>query len=264
MSLFEGIFARAGLASDVEVVEDFPVRYDSDALRHQRWTRGDWQLLPWILGWGPAAETMTRQAAAISALSRWKMLDNLRRTLSAPATIVALLAGWTLPLPLALGWTAFVLLANLVPYLVSVISAFPRRHPQVTHASHFRALVGELRVALQLALLGLVFRAHQAWLMTDAIVRSLWRMAVSRRHLLEWVPAAQAAAATRFDFAAAYRWMFGAVVIALVSVAVAAFSGNGTLWLGLPFAILWVASPAIARRIECRHAAAQQRGIVND
>src|SRR5207249_3384973 len=82
--LFEGVFARAGLASDVEVVEEFPARYDVGALRHHRWARGDWQLLPWIVGRGPKSGDADRASGAIPAIGRWKMLDNLRRTLSAP------------------------------------------------------------------------------------------------------------------------------------------------------------------------------------
>ena len=84
--LFEGIFARAGLASDIEVVEEFPARYDVAALRQHRWARGDWQLLPWIFGRGPIAAARS-QRGAIPAIGRWKMLDNLRRTLSAPAAV---------------------------------------------------------------------------------------------------------------------------------------------------------------------------------
>ena len=83
--LFEGVFARAGLASDVEVVEEFPARYDVGARRHHRWARGDWQLLPWIFGRGPAQAGSPPGSSALPAIGRWKMLDNLRRTLSAPA-----------------------------------------------------------------------------------------------------------------------------------------------------------------------------------
>src|SRR4029079_12030155 len=82
--LFEGTFARAGLVSDIEVVEEFPSRYDVAAARQHRWTRGDWQLLPWILGFGDAA------GHVLPLIGRWKMLDNLRRSLSAPAAILAL------------------------------------------------------------------------------------------------------------------------------------------------------------------------------
>ena len=106
--LFEGIFARAGLASDVEVVEDFPARYDVAALRHHRWARGDWQLLPWILGRGPQRADR-RPRGGVPAIGRWKMLDNLRRSLSPPSVVVALIAGWALPLQDAAVWTGFIL-----------------------------------------------------------------------------------------------------------------------------------------------------------
>ena len=87
--LFEGIFARAGLASDVEVVEEFPARYDVAAARQHRWARGDWQLLPWIFGARSRRSDRGRvkvgdPRSAIPILGRWKMIDNLRRTLSAP------------------------------------------------------------------------------------------------------------------------------------------------------------------------------------
>ena len=111
--LFEGTFARSGLASDVELVEEFPSRYDVAAARQHRWARGDWQLLPWILG--PRARFQRRCGdsprdgrSSIPPLGRWKMIDNLRRTMSAPMTLLALIAGWTLPLAPAAMWTAFV------------------------------------------------------------------------------------------------------------------------------------------------------------
>ena len=101
--LFEGTFARAGLVSDIEVVEEFPSRYDVAAARNHRWARGDWQLLPWLLGRDDAAQ---RGDGFLPLIGQWKMLDNLRRTLSAPASILALLTGWLLPLHAALLWTA--------------------------------------------------------------------------------------------------------------------------------------------------------------
>ena len=90
--LFEGIFARAGLVSDIEVVEDYPSRYDVAAARQHRWARGDWQLLPWIFGSGPGANGAPGRAA-IPMIGRWKMLDNLRRTLLAPSAWLALVSG---------------------------------------------------------------------------------------------------------------------------------------------------------------------------
>ena len=94
--LLEGIFARAGLASDIEVVEEFPSRYDVAAARQHRWVRGDWQLLPWIFGVGRKARDGVRNTP-IPLIGRWKLLDNLRRSLSAPAALLAMLIAWLQP-----------------------------------------------------------------------------------------------------------------------------------------------------------------------
>ena len=96
--LFEGTFARAALASDIEVVEEFPSRYDVAAARQHRWARGDWQLLPWIFGRGDAS-IASRGTSALPLIGRWKMLDNLRRTLSAPASVTGLAGGMDPVLP---------------------------------------------------------------------------------------------------------------------------------------------------------------------
>ena len=117
------------------------------------------------------------------AVGRWKMLDNLRRTLSAPAAVLALLAGWTLPFHAALIWSLFVVLTIVLPTLIPVVAAIPPRRPGVTIASHLRALGGDFRLALTLSTLTVAFLADQAWLMADAIGRTLWRLGVTRRHL---------------------------------------------------------------------------------
>ena len=139
--LFEGVFARSGLVSDIEVVEEFPARYDVAAARQHRWARGDWQLLPWMLGL--VKGTGRRKSAGfVPAIGFWKMFDNLRRTLSAPAAIVALLAGWTLPLPAALAldglrrcWSSRCRrscrsLAALLPRHAGITDAQPYRCPR--------------------------------------------------------------------------------------------------------------------------------------
>jgi len=244
--LFEGVFARAGLASDVEVVEEFPARYDVAALRHHRWARGDWQLLPWILGRGPIADR-DRKRGAIPAIGRWKMLDNLRRTLSAPAALLALLVGWALPLDAAAVWTCFVLATIVLPTLIPVVAAVVPGQRGVTVRSHLGALGADLYRALAQSALMIISLAHQAWLMGDAIARTLNRLFVTRRHLLEWVPAAQAAISPRLDLLGFYRRMAGAVIIAVVAVIVTLAWGWGSWPLVLPFAALWIASPAIAR-----------------
>lgn len=188
--LLEGIFARAGLASDIEVVEEFPLRYDVAAARQHRWARGDWQLLPWIVGQGRDASA-DRNRRVIPLVGRWKMLDNLRRTVSAPATFLALLAGWTLPLHAAVIWSGFIVATVAIPALLPVVGGIVPRRFGLSQRRHWRAVGTDVALALRQITLLITPGTHQAWLMTDAIVRTLVRLFIRRRLLLERVAAAQ-------------------------------------------------------------------------
>jgi cyclic beta-1,2-glucan synthetase len=247
--LFEGTFARAGFASDVELVDDFPSRYDVNARRHHRWARGDWQLLPWILGFAGKGGRKSRVMDELPRIGRWKMIDNLRRTVSAPACIPALALGWTLSFESALVWTTFLLTTIALPSLIPVISAIPCRRPGVAMSGHLRALGRDLRLAVTISALNTTFLADQAWLMGDAIVRTLWRLCVTRRHLLEWTPAAQTTAAKRLDLRGFAVRMSGAFALAGTALLLALLSGHGGWLIATPFVALWVISPAVARYV---------------
>ena len=189
--LLEGIFARAGLASDIEVVEEFPSRYDAAAARQHRWARGDWQLLPWIFGRGRDSSGDQRRTA-IPLIGRWKMMDNLRRTLSAPAAFLALLVGWTLPLAAAAVWSGFVVATFAIPTLLPAFIGMVPRRLGFSQRRHWYAVGRDFALSLSQVTLLVTLLAHQAWLMSDAIVRTFFRMFVRHRRLLEWVAAAQA------------------------------------------------------------------------
>jgi len=245
--LFEGVFARAGLASDIEVIEDFPSRYDVSALRHHRWARGDWQLLPWIFGEAPNPSVHDRRSRALSALGRWKMLDNLRCTLSAPMAVLALGTGWKLAGEGVLSWTVFILMTILVPTLIPVVAAIPPRRPDVTAISHLWALATDLRLAVTLSGLNLIFLAHQAVLMGDAILRTLVRLLLLHRHLLEWLPAAQAGNGRRLGKLGFYQRMAGAPLLGLIGVGLAWSTGElVSLAVATPIALSWLLSPLVA------------------
>jgi len=244
--LFEGVFARAGLASDIEVIEEFPSRYDVAAIRHHRWARGDWQLLPWILGLRSVA-LADPVRNRMPAIGRWKMLDNLRRTFSAPAAVACLVAGWMLSVPMALTWTGFILATIGLPTFIPVVNAMASRRPGVPLQRYMRTLGGDIRTAFTLWGLIITFLAHQAWLMGDAVLRTLYRLFVSRRHLLEWVPAAQASLGLGRDLGSFYRRMFGAVLIGVAAFLLSLLSESRSSAVALPFALLWSLSPAIAR-----------------
>jgi len=253
--LFEGVFARAGLASDVEVVEDFPARYDVASLRQHRWVRGDWQLLPWIVG---------SRGDPLPLIGLWKMLDNLRRSLSTPASVAALVAGWTLPESMAIPWCAFVLLALTLPTLLPLASAILPQRSTITWRSHLRALRLDTGVALGQAALLITMLAYQAWLMSDAIVRTLWRMFVSHRHLLEWIPADLLQNA-RNDIRGFFVRMSRSVVLVLAAAALVAACNGGKLpGIALPFLLLWLAAPLVAWRVSRTPPAAARSALSSE
>src|SRR3984893_19463104 len=172
-----------------------------------------------------------------------------RRALRPPPAILALLAGWTLPLHAAAIWTSFVMATIVLPTLIPAAAAVVSRRIGLTTRSYLGALGADLRLALAQSALMIISLAHHTWLMGDAIARTLIRLFVTRRHLLEWGTAAQAKTGPRLDLLGFYRQMAGAVVIAVLAITVAGAGGHANAnWpLALPFAALWFASPAIAR-----------------
>ncbi len=241
--LFEGTFARAALASDIEVVEDYPARYDVDIRRQHRWARGDWQLLPWIFG------DRSGDRGGIPAIGRWKMIDNLRRSLLAPVALLSLFAGWLLPLPLALMWTGLTLSMVVLPRLLSLPFGFFPARSGVTLSSHFAALWEDVLVALGQSATNLVLLANTAATMVDAVLRTSWRLRVSRRHLLEWMTAAQIGSSARPSLTKQYLAMLPGLLLGL-GVCGLALVLNPSVWqLPLLFGLIWAAAPTLARAI---------------
>jgi len=245
--LFEGVFARAGLVTDVELFDEFPSNYLVSAARVHRWARGDWQLLPWILG--RARDATGRRRSTLPGIARWKMVDNLRRTMSAPLTLATLVAAWTLPSVSAGAWTAFVLASVIVPAALPVLAGLLPQRQGISKRSHLRALGEDVALAAAHVGLGLTFLAHQAWLMGDAILRTLARVYVTRRNLLEWMTAAQATASRDLDLAGFYRQMAGGVAIAIATAVLVLAVKPGAAWIAAPFVVLWLVAPLVAHRI---------------
>ncbi|HEY5046593.1 MAG TPA: glucoamylase family protein [Rhizomicrobium sp.] len=244
--LLEGIFVRAGLASDIEVVEEFPSRYSVAAARQHRWVRGDWQLLPWIFGLGHDAREGGKRTT-IPLMGRWKLLDNLRRSLSAPAALLSLLIAWLQPLSIAGLWTIFIILTVALPPLIPAIAGVVPRGGSFSPRNHLRALRRDFELGfLQCAFL-ITFLAHQSWLMVDAIGRTLFRLFVRRRRLLEWVTSAQTNDDSQFDNRSLLVQIGASLAFACVVAAGLYLSAEHTWPIALPFGALWVLSPLVAR-----------------
>jgi cyclic beta-1,2-glucan synthetase len=239
--LFEGVFARAALVTDVEVVEEYPERYAVDASRQHRWTRGDWQLLPWM---------MAQCSSGIPALGAWKMWDNLRRSLSPVSAVLSLLVIWSVvPLGVSIWWTGFILASMLLPQLLPVLTTALFREPSARLADTLASFYVEVRNSLVLFLANVLFLAHRAGLMADAVIRTIYRLYFSHRDLLEWTTAAQANTGHKDGLRSSYSLMASSLIAGFLTLAIAILKGGNTWALLAPFASAWLVAPAVAWHI---------------
>ncbi len=256
--LFEGVFARAGLVTDIEVIEEYPTDYLVSVTRLNRWVRGDWQLLPWIFSWMGHFPTIGIKTRPLTGIARWKMLDNLRRSLSAPMAIGALFVGWFLGLHNAAVWSLCIVSTIAIPAALPLLVDIIRRRRGETFRSYFSLLTVDLKRTVLTTALCFAFLADQACLMGDAIIRTLGRVFVTRKHLLQWVTAAQATEAPREQMQGYFRQMSGAVLTGLLAVGVMFVAGPSVWIIILPFAIAWCLSPAIAWKASQYRASARR------
>jgi cellobiose phosphorylase len=241
--LIEGCFARSGLLSDVLVFEEIPERYVDDGVRRHRWIRGDWQLLPWLMPTVPAANGWVRND--LSPLSRWKIFDNLRRSLVQPAALALLVAGWIAVAP-ALTWTLAVLSMTVVPVLLQALMDAARKPHDMTWRQHGQ--VSLLAAAHHGARLGLALAwlPHEARLSVDAIARSIWRVAVSRRNLLEWRSSGEVERQGRGTHAVPWRALWTGPALAVALGGWLAVERPVAFAIALPLLLLWLLSPVLA------------------
>jgi len=241
--LVEGCYARAGLLSDVQLYEEYPSRYSADVSRRHRWMRGDWQIARWLLPGVPGLGGRRRKNP-LSGLSRWKIFDNLRRSIVPSALTLLLLLGWTVLSPLWL-WTLAVIGTILIPpWIVSTLDLF-QKPGDVLLRQHLAAALGSAGRHSAQAAFTLACLPYEAFFSLDAILRTAWRLAI-RRRLLEWNPSSDSDRTRRTDLVASYRTMWIAPIIACAALSYLALSRPAALYFAAPILGLWFASPAIA------------------
>ncbi len=245
--LLEGCYARSGLVSDIQLFEDVPVTYRADVDRHQRWIRGDWQSFRWLLPRVPMKENKMKKNV-LSSLSKWKILDNFRRSVTSIVLMALLVIGWiTLPNPLV--WTLLVSGLILVPpILISLFEFFQKPH-DMPFGSHITSTVHLLSIKVSSAFLSLALLPHDAHFSFRAIMRTCWRKIISHRHLLQWDPSEgnkhdnyQTMVATIL-----YMWMVPALAL-IISAFLILFEPTSLL-VASPLLLLWACSPAIVWKI---------------
>jgi cyclic beta-1,2-glucan synthetase len=231
--LFEGIQGRAALVTDIVLFEDYPSNYAAFAQRMHRWVRGDWQLIPWLFPTVPSARG-GRVRNTLTLIDRWKIVDNLRRSLNAPFLVLLFVLGWTWLPGGALLWTLLALVLLLGPLLPSLV--FDRRL-RLEHLG---------RCALAVA-----FLAYEAVLEVDAMVRVLVRTQITRRRLLQWTSAAHAARgiASKSPHLLFWQTMVSSPLLAAAVALTVAWVRSSALTVAAPLLLVWCAAPEIAHRV---------------
>ncbi|MHB8707072.1 MAG: GH36-type glycosyl hydrolase domain-containing protein [Coriobacteriia bacterium] len=245
--LLEGSYLRTALASDVEVLDDQPASYVSHTARLHRWVRGDWQTLPWLGSRVPTPAE--RERNPLSRLHRWKIIDNLRRSLFAPSMLVFAAAGWIALPGRDWLWLAVVLGIVFFPVYFGIANSLLFHARGADVRGDTRSLARDFWRDAARALLGLAVMPHQAFTMLDAIARSLWRMLVTHNDMLEWETAADVErrlGSGRGDF---FRRMWAGEAVLAALVVPAAIIDPWSLVSASPLIIAWAAAPYAAWRV---------------
>ncbi|MBN2371498.1 MAG: DUF3131 domain-containing protein [Vicinamibacteria bacterium] len=247
--LFEGVYARTALVTDVEVVDDYPASFLAHARRQHRWVRGDWQILRWLLPFVPGRSGLMRNRLPL--ISRFKIFDNLRRSLVAPATVALLLLAWTLLPGSPLVWTSAVLVALALPLYPLLLAMLAGPRPRQPWRVFLRSTWEEAKTALARTALQLSFVANHAAEMVHAITVTLFRLVFTRRRLLEWETAAASGVrasgmARRAGPCFFFLEMIASPAIALAGLVLITVARPGALLTALPLLALWATAPFIA------------------
>ena len=233
--LIEGAYARAGLATDIEVIDDYPSHYSAYTRRKHRWVRGDWQIAQWLFKSVPD-ESRQSVRNPISTISRWKIFDNLRRSLVEPFTLALLVAGWLGLVGGPLYWTLITLLLMFLPSLVQLVFSLGRGLASDQPGAVGEAVGGALQASF-ITFLNLVFLPHSTFLSLDAILRAMVRRFITGQRLLEWETAAEAEAGRRV--APVDRYLTASPIFALAVAALIYWQHPHALFIALPVLVLW-------------------------
>jgi len=243
--LFEGLFARVGFASDIEIIDDTPSKYNVHINRQHRWVRGDWQLLPWVFSRVPDAERQTYKSP-FSSLGRWKLFDNLRRSLVCPSIFIFILLAW-LFVPVS-AWRPiyFVGLFALVPIFSLVFDSIFNIPFGYSLSVYIQNLSRRLFRQINQVLLLFCFLPHNAYVMLHAIVITVYRVYFSKKRLLEWMTADQAEKKLGLSLEVFLQHMAPALIISLLAWIFCSIFGPLTFVQLAPFILIWCSAPYVA------------------
>ena len=250
--LIEGCHIRCGLINDLELFDDNPSNYIDDAKRHHRWTRGDWQIIGWLRN-KVKNEKGEKVKNQVNTIGRWKIFDNLRRSVLCLALMVILFVGFSGLVDLHPAWFLLVALiavaSPIVFFIIGQITTLPRFGKRY---HYYATLMRGFRVIIYRSLVQFALLPKEAWMYTDALVRACYRMWFSHKNLLNWITSDEAAKSTKGTLGD-YLGKFWFNYVASALIAFLYFflgSGNGldlaalifciATWCGAPFLMFWL------------------------
>ena len=258
--LLEGCYARCGLISDVQLYEEYPSHYNVDVKRRHRWIRGDWQIARWVFPRIPSPNKQFRKNP-LTFLSRWKIFDNLRRSLVPLCLTLLLLYGWITGS--SWFWTSSVIVILILPTILNFLWVLYHKPKDVLFYQHFIYVIRTTINSLVQHLLDFAFLPFESYVNIDAIIRTAWRMLVSKRKLLEWNPSNNVTSLIPKTLWSAYATMWIAPLFALAMLFYSMNYASITLIIELPVLILWILSPAFAWLISIKENYQQDSLSVN-
>lgn len=242
--LIEGCYTRSGLISDVLLYDDNPSQYSADIKRHHRWIRGDWQIGAWIFPYVTQANGKM-VVNKLSAISKWKIFDNLRRSLLPLTLLLILLLGLTI-LPVPGFWILAVSVILLFTPLAEAGWKLFHKPKDLRFVAHLAEIGDIIKEAIVRFIFTIAVLPYEALKFTDAVLQTNWRLIVTRRKLLEWTPSANASRNIRNDVISAYKSMWITPFAALACIAFFIYMTPETLYFAFPVVFLWLFAPAIA------------------
>ncbi|NEW82973.1 MAG: cyclic beta 1-2 glucan synthetase, partial [Mariniphaga sp.] len=242
--LIEGCYTRSGLISDVLLYEESPAQYEAEVKRRYRWIRGDWQISSWIL---PFVEGFKGRLIRnkLSAISRWKIYDNLRRSLLPLTLLLILLFGWSI-LPFPLFWTLAVGIFILLPVMAAAGWRLINKPGDLTFMAHLSEVGISVRDIIFRFIFDIAVLPYEAYKYTDAVLCTIWRMTVLHKKLLEWTPSATASLHSRNEVLSVFKVMWIAPFLAITFLIFLSYSNPVAMLAAGPILILWLIAPALA------------------
>ena len=239
--LLEGCYTRCGLISDVQFYEETPSSYHTALVRRRRWIRGDWQLLRWLFPTVPSFDGQS-QKNPLSALSKWKIFDNLRRSAMSPALVFLLILGW-IALPYSSLWTLSLAGTLLIPPLAISLFGFLRKPNEISLVPHLAGAARSSLIHLSQAAFAIACLPNDAFSNLGTIIRTAWRMFITHRHLLEWEPSDIHGRDDSPGLIASIRSMWFAPTLVAATSAILLSFHPGAFFVAGPLLALWLVSP---------------------